>query len=351
MDYSLELFWVPLLAAATVAASLAPLVIRLYRKYNWLDDPQGKTHKKVIHTYPVPRGGGLVIFGALLLCSLFFMGIDRHTLAILLGALILTVVGVVDDVKDSHPYWRLLWGFTAALVVVGAGIGITFITNPFGEGVIALNWWWLADIMALVWIVWCMNMINWSKGLDGQLPGMVVIAATVIAMLSFRFTEDVTHWEVSLLAAITAGAYLGFLPYNLFPQRMMPGYGGGTLAGYLLAVLSILSGSKLATLMIVLAVPMLDAFYVILRRLAHGKSPVWGDTRHLHHKLLELGWSKRKIAGFYWLVTFMFGLIALQLNASQKAFTILLISLGFGAGLLWLNFFITSSNRRGRASG
>jgi UDP-GlcNAc:undecaprenyl-phosphate/decaprenyl-phosphate GlcNAc-1-phosphate transferase len=211
MNYSITLFWLPLLTSLAVAALLAPLVIWAYKKKGYIDDPKRANHQKVIHTYPVPRGGGIVIYGAVLAGSLLFMGVDKHTVSILFGGLILMITGIVDDIWNIHPYWRLGWGLLAASAVVGAGIGIAFITNPFGDGVLYLNQpqlvfsffgdiktiWILADILALIWIVWCMNMINWSKGLDGQLPGMVVIAATVIAVLSFQFTEDVTQWEVS----------------------------------------------------------------------------------------------------------------------------------------------------------
>jgi UDP-GlcNAc:undecaprenyl-phosphate/decaprenyl-phosphate GlcNAc-1-phosphate transferase len=161
----------------------------------------------------------------------------------------------------------------------------------------------------------------------------------------------VTQWNVSILAGITAGAYLGFLPWNIFPQKMMPGYGAGTLAGYLLALLSILSGAKLATLVIVLCVPMIDAVYVILRRMSQGKSPVWGDRGHFHHRLMDLGFSKRSIAYFYWMITLLLGLVALQLNSRQKAFTIMLLALGFGAVLLWFSSFISSSRQVDRDNG
>lgn len=360
-----SLFLLPLMITALVAFGVSPLVMRLYRKMGWVDDPDKQTHAKVVHTKAVPRGGGLVIMAALAVGVVWFLGLDKHSLGILIGAVIIAGVGVWDDVKNASPYVRLVLGFLAAGVVVAAGIGIAFITNPVGEGVIMLNQpqipiyllgnmrtiWVLADVLALIWIVWCMNMINWSKGLDGQLPGVVVIAAVIIAMLSFRFTEDVTQWSVTILAAITAGAYLGFLPWNWYPQKMMPGYGGGALAGFLLAVLSILSGAKLATLILVLAIPMIDAGYVIVRRLKEGKSPVWGDRGHFHHKLMDLGWNKPKIAVFYWLVTLVLGLMALQLNARQKVFTIVLLILMFGAVLLWVNYFISSSRRSDRASG
>lgn len=360
-----NIFWLPLIISGVVAGLVSPMVIRVYRKRGWVDDPKDKVHPKVVHTYPVPRGGGIVIMAALGVGAVKFLGLDKHILGILLGALVIAGVGWWDDVKDVNPYIRLLAGFLAAGCVVASGIGIAFITNPFGPGVLLLNepqipiylfgqlhtiWLW-SDIFALLWIVWCMNMMNWSKGVDGQLPGVVVIAAMVIAVLSLQFTEDVTQWSVLILAAITAGAYLGFLPWNFYPQKMMPGYGGGALAGYLLAVLSILSGAKLATLILVLGVPMIDAVYVIVRRLAARQSPVWGDRRHFHHKLMDLKWGKRRIAVFYWLMTLSLGVLALQLNARQKAFTILLLVLMFGGVLLWVNSFIISSRQSARDSG
>ena len=104
----------------------------------------------------------------------------------------------------------------------------------------------------------------------------------------------------------------------------MPGYGGGALAGYLLAVLTILSTTKVGTAIMVLGVPLLDACYAMFRRIKKGKSPVWGDRDHLHHKLLNLGWGKRRVAIFYWLITAFLGLLALKLNTQAKFYTICL---------------------------
>jgi len=355
----LHIFLLPLSIAAIGAYFVSPMVIYLYKTLGWLDDPRKQKHVKVVHTYAVPRGGGIVIFAGLFVGILVFLELNKYTVGILAGALLLTVIGVIDDVKNINPYWRLFFGVLAALVVVGVGIGIAFVSNPFGEGVIHLNepqipiyilgklrtiWVW-ADVLAVLWIIWCMNMVNWSKGLDGQLPGVVVVAATIIAVLSFRFTEDVTQWDVSILAGITAGAFLGFLPWNFFPQKMMPGYGAGSLAGYLLAVLSILSGAKLATLILVLGVPMIDAGFVIVRRILRGKSPVWGDRSHFHHLLMDIGWSKQRIAVFYWAAALIFGFVALYLNPRQKVFTIGLLILSYGILLLWLKFFFRSSKR------
>lgn len=346
-----------------LTAGLTPLIIFLYKKLNWLDDPKKNKHPKVVHKYPVPRGGGLAIFLSLAITSLWFLPVDKHLVGILLGALVLTVVGVLDDVKSLNPYLRLILGFLAAGIVVGAGIGMPYVSNPFRiGGVINLSqpqipiflmgklrtiWIW-ADLIALFWIVGAMNFVNWSKGLDGQLPGIVVVAAGVIGILSLRFVDDVTQWPVIILAFILAGGYLGFLLWNFYPQKIMPGYGGGALAGYFLAVLSILSGAKLATAILVLGVPLMDAVYSILRRIMQGRSPVWGDRGHLHHKLLDLGWGKRRVAVFYWLVSLVLGILALNLNSELKLYTIVLVAVMVGGSLIWLNtasYFLKQPDR------
>lgn len=356
----------PALLAGGLGLGLTPLVIWFYKKMNWIDDPKKKNHPKIIHQYPVPRGGGVVILLAVVVASLIYLPIDKHLVGILLGAGLLTITGVLDDVYDLNPYWRLGLGVIAAGLVVGAGIGIPYISNPFKAGaVIELSqpqipiyilgklrtiWIW-ADLFALVWIVGTMNFVNWSKGLDGQLPGIVVVGAVVIGLLSMRFVDDITQWPVIVLAFILAGAYLGFLPWNFYPQKIMPGYGGGVLAGYFLAVLAILSGAKVATAILVLGVPMMDAIYTIIRRVWRGKSPVWGDRGHLHHRLMDLGWGKRRIAVFYWLVSLVLGSIALQLNSQWKAYTIVLLGVVIGGLLLWLNTATYFLKRPGRDSG
>jgi len=337
---------------AILVSILTPVVIWIYKRKGWLDDPKKQKHPKVVHKYPVPRGGGLAIFGAILIASWWYLPMDKHLAGILLGGLILTIVGWWDDIKNISPYWRLGIGLVAALVVVGAGIGVPYISNPFEAGeVINLSqpqipiflwgkirtiWIW-ADLMALVWIVGTMNFVNWSKGLDGQLPGIVVVAAVVIGLLSLRFEGDVTQWPVVMLAFILGGAYLGFLGWNFYPQKIMPGYGGGSLAGYFLAVLAILSGAKMATAILVLGIPMIDAIYSIIRRVLRGRSPVWGDRGHLHHKLLDLGWGKRRIAMFYWLVSGVLGILALQLNSQEKLYTMMVLFILVGGSLLWLS--------------
>lgn len=349
------LIFKPFLVAFFISFLTTPLVIRFARRFRLVDDPSKRYHPAHTHKGVVPRAGGIPIFLALLGTSLLLLPLDKHLTGILAGAALLVIIGTIDDRFDLNPYLRLLTCFLAAGLVVAAGIGIAFINNPF-NGIIHLDQpriyfellgktrsiWVLSDLFALFWIVWMANIVNWAKGFDGQLPGIVTIAALTIALLSFRFSADVTQWSVAILAAITAGAYFGFLPFNFYPQKIMPGYGGGTLAGFMLAVLAILSTAKVGTAIIVLGVPVMDAIYSIGRRIASGRSPVWGDRGHLHHKLLdEWRWGKRRTAIFYWLVTALLGVAALSLNSRQKFYTIIMLAVIIGGILLWLNFFTT----------
>lgn len=340
MDWGLlkNLILTPLLSSCFIALIATPMTIFIYRRLGWVEDPQKTRRPKDTHTQPVPRGGGLPPYLAFLITSLIFLPLDQHLKGILAGATVMIAIGLLDDRLNLNPYLRLIVNFLAASLVVTSGIRISFVTNPFG-GIINLSPL-LSITFALFWIVFLANIVNWSKGFDGQLPGIVVIAALTIALLGFRFSADITQWSVVLLASITAGAYLGFLPFNFYPQKIMPGYGGGALAGFLLAILAILSTTKVGTAIVVLGIPLIDAGYSIIRRLASGRSPVWGDRGHLHHKILdEWRWGKRRAAFFYWGITALLGVLALTLNSQQKLYTIIMLAIIIGGLLLWFNFF------------
>jgi UDP-GlcNAc:undecaprenyl-phosphate GlcNAc-1-phosphate transferase len=340
----------PLALSAIISFAATPAVIKFAEKIGIIDDPNKNRHPKKIHTYPVPRGGGLAAYIGILFTSLLFLQADKHLVGILLGGLAVVAIGIVDDKYDLNPYKRLAMQIIVALIPISAGIGIAFLTNPI-NGILDLsqpqisihllgkvrNIWLLSDLFALLWIVFMMNILNMgAKGVDGQLPGVVAIAALTIIALSLRFSADITEWPVTILASITAGAFLGFLPWNFYPQKIMPGYSGSTLAGFMLAVLSILSTTKVGTLLVCLGVPIIDTGYTIIRRVLSGKSPVWGDRGHLHHRLLDAGLSKRQVALFYWSVTAILGLVALNLNASYKLYTIVGIVIAIGGLILFL---------------
>ncbi len=346
----INLVALPLLAAALTTFFITPTIIKIAWKIGIIDDPKKNKHPKVIHTYPTPRGGGLAIFSGVVVSSLLFLPLDKHSIGILFGGLILSILGILDDKYNLHPIGRLIVQFIVACFPIASGIGIAYISNPFG-GIIDLSHpqitfsflgdeksiWLLSDLFALFWIVTLMNFINMgAKGVDGQLTGTVIVAAATISILSLKYSADITQWPVIILSSITTGAYLGFLPWHIYPQKIMPGFGGSTLAGFLLGVLSILSTTKVGTLMVVLAVPLIDTSFTILRRILSGKSPFWGDRGHLHHKLLDLGLSKMGVAYFYWGITAILGVAAINLNASSKFYTIIGVSILLGGSLILL---------------
>src|SRR3990167_1910164 len=328
-----------------------PPTIKLALKHKLLDDSKKRPHPAHTHSGIIPRAGGVPLLLGIFLPILFFLKIHPQINGIFLGGLALILSGLWDDRRDRSPYLRFLINCLAAFVVVYSGINIPYVTNPFG-GVIRFDTVFLnlsflgingslhlSQILAFIWIVWTTNIIGWSGGVDGQLPGFVSISAVVIGLLSIRFIADPNQYYVTALAFLTAGSYMGFLPWNYYPQKIMPGYGGKTLAGYMLAVLSILSYAKFGTALLVLAVPMTDAVFILIKRIAKGASPVKASSEHLHHHLLKLGWGKRRIALFYWAISFIAGVAALSFNPKQKVFTFLLIVVAIAMLIVWLNFF------------
>ena len=346
-----SLFYAYLVSLITALAT-APVVIRWYQKMGWVDDPKVKKHVKNTHTRAVPRGGGLVVFVAIFVTSLLFLSFSQKLAGILIGASLLAFIGWLDDIYDIHPLVRFGVNILAALAVIMSGVGIAFISNPFSDGVIHLNApqinyfflgkersiWVVSDLLALIFIVWNMNIVDWAKGVAGQLPGFVAISAAFIALLALRFASgDFSQLSVATLALIVSGAYLGLLFFNWYPQKMMPGYGAGSLAGYFLAVLAILSGAKVATTLMVLAIPTADAVFTITRRILAGKAPYWGDRGHLHHKLMDvLGWSQKRVAVFYWITSFFLGFISLFLNSFWKMVVLVVVFFLVFGFLIWV---------------
>src|SRR3989344_5607034 len=192
-------FFLPAFFSFFLTLILLPLSIRLAKKYNLLDNPKLRPHPAHIQDRIVPRAGGLAPFFAILLASLLFLPLDKHLIGIFAALFILLIAGLLDDkMKSFSPYLRLGIQFLAALIVVASGVGINFVTDPLG-GIIHLdsivwqinflgshNIVVLADLLALFWIVWVMNMLNWAKGVDGQLPGIVSVSALIIGLLSYK---------------------------------------------------------------------------------------------------------------------------------------------------------------------
>lgn len=338
-----EIF-IPAIFASLATFFITPLTIYIAKKYKLVDDPKFRKHPAQTHKGIVPRAGGLALFTGFALALVLFLPFDSKVQGILIAAFLTVIIGLFDDRKDVSPYLRFLGNILTAAIVVIAGVGIPYITNPFG-GVFQLNllsfqanifgihtFFIIADILAIIWIVWTMNIVGWSSGIDGQMPGFIAITAAILGIQSLRFLPtDPSQLLVTQLAFITMGTFIGFIPWNFFPQKIMPGYGGKTLAGLLIATLSILSVAKVGSAILLLAIPMIDAVFLLTRRLVSKKSPFRADRNHLHHYLLDIGWSKRKIALFYWSVSLILGILTLYLNSRQKLFALLMVTVFVGA--------------------
>lgn len=334
-------FFVPFIVAFGLSYLLTIPAIKLAKYFSLVTDKRTRHHPAHTHKGIIPRAGGVPIFLALLATTLAVLPLNHVILGILISSALLVIVGTIDDYSDTSPYIRFILNLLISLLVISYGLGIPYISNPFG-GVIRLDqikWSFeflgqqhtfliIGNILAIIWLTWTTNMVNWSKGVDGQLPGFVGITAIFLGLLAQRFSShDVSAQTVSLLSFIIAGAYLGFLPHNFYPQKIMPGYGGGGLAGFLLGILAILSFGKIGTAIVILAIPMIDAIYSILRRLKNKQSPFKADWGHFHHRLLEVGWGRRRIAVFYWIVSLVLGIASLFLEGIEKLLAFITIAI------------------------
>ena len=352
----------PIIAAFLVTVVLTGVFLPLIKKVGLFDDPKKHKHPAMLHRVPIPRGGGLPFFLGIFVVGLFFVPITPITIALFTAGGISLVVGLLDDKYDLSPYVRFLINIICAVIVIASGVDIAFITNPitpgvFHFGVIALPFGifgvkevLFSHVISLLWIVWVMNMLNWSKGVDGQMPGVVAISAIIIGLLSLRFPlSDVDTHIAASLSFVIAGASIGFLFYNFYPAKIFPGY-GATAIYLLLAAVSILSSAKLATAILVMGVPMIDGLFSILRRILTGHSPFRHDKKHLHHLLLGLGLGQRSIALFYWIFSAIVGAISLTLTSSGKLFAIIMLGVIVGGALLFLHFFLRFRNQKNGVS-
>ncbi|MCX6782395.1 MAG: MraY family glycosyltransferase [Candidatus Levybacteria bacterium] len=333
----------PFIVALITTIIATPISLIFIRKLKLIDDPAKHKHPAIIHTKPIPRGGGIPLFIGIIVASLFFLPFSLTTIALYIASFISLSIGVVDDKFDISPYFRFFINIITAIIVVTNGVSIAFITNPLG-GILHLNtivnffgFPILSIIISVLWIVWIMNMLNWSKGVDGQMPGIVAISAIIIGILSLRFSDmDTNSLIATKLSFIIAGASIGFLPFNFFPAKIFPGY-GATSIYILLAAVSILSGAKLATAILVMGIPMVDGIFTIGRRIISGQSPFKHDKKHLHHLLLRLGFTQPKIALFYWAISTILGTISLMLSSQGKIFAIIMLITVVGGILLFLH--------------
>lgn len=310
------------------------LVSRLAIRKKILDYPD-QTRK--FHDQPTPFLGGLAVYISFVLVTLivgvllghFFGGNIpfRIILAIWFGGAILMVGGYLDDRYRLPAKYSIIFPVLAVITVVSSGISAVSIHNPFSGEIILLDnilIFGLPLASGIVVFVWTMVMTYTTKlldGMDGLVTGISAIAAMVLFGLSL--TSQVQQPQTALLAIIFAGSLVGFLILNFYPAKIFLGEGGSTFAGFMLAILAIVSGGKIATAVLVMGIPLLDAAWVVLQRLFNRQSPFKGDRKHLHFRLIDIGFSEPQAVIFLYVIAGMFGATTLFLQSMGK-----LIALG-----------------------
>ncbi len=282
-----------------------------------------------VHVEPTPRVGGIAIVAAFLVVVLgviifqpdwlFFvkhrvLGIDSNLLGLVLAVLLLVIVNIADDLKGVSVWLRLLLEIMAAALVFSFGIHIPWLSSPLGGQIILGSIEWL---FVIVWLVGLSNVVNWLDGINGLAAGVAAIALAILFFLSRE--PHVAQYGSAMLAIIAFGAVVGFLPFNFGRAKAFLGDTGSVFLGFLIGVVAIISGGKVATAFLVLAIPFLDAVVVFGSRLLHKQSPFKADKSHLHHRLLALGFKQWQIVTLFYSVSLLFGLIALNTQTLGKA--------------------------------
>jgi UDP-GlcNAc:undecaprenyl-phosphate GlcNAc-1-phosphate transferase len=307
------------LAALAVTAVLTPLSMRLARVIGAIDEPR----ERGLSQRPTPLLGGLAIFAGALVAGLIWLpsgyGESPHLWSgVLLGAGVITLVGALDDRFELHPALKLLGQVLAAIIVVHYGVAVKAITLPFvgklhfpNAG--ATN---AGPVLTVIGLVAMMNVVNFSDGVDGLAAGVCAIIAGAMAVIAF----DLTRQAPGVLAAITAGAALGFLIFNFPPASSFMGDCGANLLGLLMGVITVEAAVKTEAVvsfvlpLILLAVPFLDTTFVLLKRLKY-KQPVYRpDSEHFHHRMARIGFSNRRTIAYLYTWTLMLAGLALALR-------------------------------------
>ncbi len=321
-----------LLVAAAVSFAATPLVKSFAYKVGAIDVPRDNRR---MHTTPIPRLGGLAIFIAFFLSALLFGKLDRQMQGILLGAVVIEILGVFDDIFALKAIPKLIVQIFAAWIAVYHGCSIEFISNPnFFSSTIYLNLGWLSTPVTIIWIVAITNAVNFIDGLDGLAVGVSAISTASLLVIAMMVSES----SVAIVLAALLGACLGFIPYNFNPAKIFMGDSGSTFLGYILACLSIQGLFKMYAIIsfavpfLILGVPIFDICFAFLRRIAKGQNPMRADRGHVHHRLIDMGFSQKQSVAITYVITAILGLAAVVLTTSGEMRAMILIAAVFIVG-------------------
>lgn len=311
--------------AVVLSAVLTAMTRQLAWHFKVVDFPDsGQVGSRKIHKVATPLLGGLAIFASyfilLFLYSEHFLAGDldwSHLVGFFIGGLVVIVGGAMDDKFNLSPRRQIIFPVLAIIALISGGVEIARLTNPLG-GMIDLSV--LAFFSPLLIAVWLLGMMYTTKlldGVDGLVSGISVIGGLVIFL--FTLTTRYYQPDIALAAILLAGTAAGFLIFNWHPAKIFLGEGGSLLVGYILGVLAIISGSKIAIALLIMGIPMLDVAWTIVRRLMSKRNPFkFSDQRHLHHRLLSLGLSQRQTVLVFYTLSIVFGVSGLFLQSRGK---------------------------------
>ena len=322
-----------------IAALLLTWAMKKIASYYKIVDSPDVDRKK--HTITTPLLGGVAIFLALGVS--LYIGRDiilagnlevHHWLGVLIGGILLMIGGLIDDIKKLSPTRQLIFPLLAAIAVVISGVGIEKITNP-GGGFLYLDslqipiFFWnnhtfyfnvIADSFTILWLLGMTYTTKLLDGVDGLVGSITVVGSLVI----FLFTTT-TRWlqpDIAFAALMLAAACLGFLILNWHPAKIFLGEGGSLLLGFMLGVLSIISGGKIAIALLIMGIPVLDVIWTIIRRIFMHQSPFQADRHHLHFRLYDAGLGPRLTVLTFCLISLVFGLSGLFLQSKGKVYSL-----------------------------
>jgi UDP-GlcNAc:undecaprenyl-phosphate GlcNAc-1-phosphate transferase len=335
-----QLAWWPFAVVFGVGLIVAlvgtPLAAAWGRRRGIVDKPGPRRW----HQGAIPRTGAIAIFGAFMAAALLaqWLPVPRQDpkeltrfLGIVAGATFLFVVGILDDRYDLPPGPQYLAQAVSALIAIACVVFIERVMNPFTDRIYVFPYPFVVAF-TLVWIMGMINTINFLDGLDGLAAGVGAIVSAFLAVHMLREGQ----YSVALLPLALLGATLGFLPFNFFPARIFLG-SGSLVLGYLIATLGIAAGAKLALLLLVLSIPIVDVAWLMISRLRAGQSIGQADRRHLHYRLLDLGLSQRQVVLLYYAYCIVLGLAALLINSRLlKLSTLVLLGIATVVFLTWL---------------
>jgi UDP-GlcNAc:undecaprenyl-phosphate/decaprenyl-phosphate GlcNAc-1-phosphate transferase len=320
--------------AAALSFVLTPLVRRIALRYKMEDQPDDRR----VNTTPVARGGGLAVAIATIVASVGFVAVNAgdptirppssigtpELVALIGGGALAAFIGALDDYFQLRARWQLGGQLVVAAVAVALGATPDTITNPFGGQIDTGGLVGVA--FAVVWILGMINSTNFIDGLDGLSSGIGLIAAATLGLISLTtVVGPIGQPFVAVLCFALVGALAGFLRWNFHPATIFVGTSGVMFIGYTLALLSILGVAKVAVALLVLGVPIIDTFWIIVRRIAARRSPFTPDRGHIHHRLLDLGLSHTQTVLLIYGLCIVLGLLALVLTVAQQVIAFLVV--------------------------